>query len=76
MIFKSLLVLLPIYTSPKWTDFVDKFTLNPVAYPRVEKFNSFPPIVLILYWAHDVTPTIDGTYLTVILNDALGGINP
>jgi hypothetical protein len=76
MMFKSLLVLFPIWTSPKWTDLFERLTLKPVAYPRHEQTSSFPPTVLILYWAQDVTPTIEGTYLTVILNEALGGMVP
>jgi len=55
---------------------LERLTLNPVAYPRHENTTSFPPTVLILYYEHDVTPTIEGIYLTVILKHVLGGIVP
>jgi len=54
----------------------ERLTLKPVAYPKHEKMSSFPPTVFILYYAQEVTPTIEGIYLTVILNEALGGIIP
>lgn len=57
-------------------DLTERFTLKPIACPWQENPRSFPPTVFILYYVHEVTPTIEGIYLTVILNEVLGGMTP
>ena len=69
-------MLLPIWTSPKWIDLTDRFTLKPDAWPTHENARSLPPTVLIIYYVHEWTPTVVGMYLTVILKEAFGGIVP
>lgn len=49
MIFSNLLVLEPNWTSPKWIEETERWTLNPVACPQQEKASSLPPTDLIRY---------------------------
>ena len=76
LIFSSLFVLLPSYTSPKCTLLTLRLTLYPSACPMQEKIRSLPPTVLTLYYTHEVRPTTVGTNLTVILKEAPGGTMP
>jgi len=52
------LVVWSSYTSPKWTDLLERYTENPVAWPEQLNSSSLPPWVTTLKFVTDTMSTI------------------